>query len=117
MPKKQYCERCDLIVGEGCCCPPTGAVPRTRSAAVVPKEWRRFAPDAILISPAGCAHLPGACDHLTESLIKAPNWGWIPDPAPGLWNRLSESAPVIATAGNTDRRATRRCSTCLEAVS
>jgi hypothetical protein len=115
--KKRLCDRCDLIIGEGCACPPDGSVPRARVAPAGWQEWRRFGPDAILISPAGCAHLPGACDHLTESLIKAPAWGWIPEPEPGLWSRLSESAPAVATAGNTARQATRRCSTCLDAVS
>lgn len=61
-------------------------------------QWRRFPADTILISPTQYAHLPGACTHLTEELVKAPGWGWIPTRAPGLWGCLGSSCPAVATA-------------------
>ncbi len=72
---------------------------------------------AILISPTQYAHLPGACTHVTEELVKPPRWGWIRDPAPGLWDRLSSTSPAVATEGNTGRRATRRCEECQTSLS
>ncbi|BCK67389.1 hypothetical protein Srufu_013420 [Streptomyces libani subsp. rufus] len=63
--------------------------------------------------PAGNAHLPG-CDHLSDSEISAPKFGWVasPDSDSHTWSRISESEPLRATQGNTDRVATRRCQTC-----
>jgi hypothetical protein len=110
--KEERCERCECIIGLGCGCPPGGTVPKARPAFQPQQEWRRFPANTILISPTQYAHLPGACAHLTEELVKAPRWGWIPDPAPGLWDRLGGSSPAVATAGNTARRATRRCEEC-----
>ncbi|WP_345042515.1 hypothetical protein [Streptomyces sannanensis] len=81
-----------------------------------PREWRRFPAATILISPTRYAHLPGACAHLTEELVKAPRWGWIPDPPPGLWDRLSSGYPATATEGNTARQAIRRCEECQSAM-
>lgn len=116
--KEERCERCELIVGQGCYCPTNGAAPRVeRPASPIRREWRGFPADTILISPAGCAHLPGACDHPYEELVKAPGWGWIPDPPPGLWDRLGSTYPAVATAGNTARQAVRRCRSCQTAVS
>ncbi|WP_331772547.1 hypothetical protein OG948_54570 (plasmid) [Embleya sp. NBC_00888] len=39
-------------------------------------------------------------------------WGWIPDPAPGQWDRLGEQQSAQATAGNTALSAKRRCPDC-----
>lgn len=114
--KEERCERCECIIGLGCGCPPNGAVPTARSSVAVREEWRRFPPQTILISPTGYAHLPG-CTHLTEELVKAPRWGWISEPSPGLWDRLSSSYPATATEGNTARQATRRCEECQSALS
>ncbi len=114
--KEERCERCECIIGLGCGCPPDGAVPKARSASQPRQEWRRFPADTILISSTHYAHLPGACAHLTEELVTAPRWGWIPDPAPGLWDRLGSSCPAVAVAGNTARTATRRCEECQTAT-
>ncbi|GAA3724318.1 hypothetical protein GCM10022205_05390 [Spinactinospora alkalitolerans] len=65
----------------------------------------------MLISPTRHAHRPG-CTHLSISDITPPVWGWISDPDPHLWARLSEEHPVHATEGNTARYATKRCQTC-----
>lgn len=110
--KEVRCERCENIIGLGCCCPPDGSIPRARPASQARQEWRRFPADTILISPTRYAHLPGACTHVSEEFVKAPRWGWIPDPPPGLWDRLCSSYPAIASEGNTTRQATRRCEEC-----
>jgi hypothetical protein len=94
--KEVRCERCDNIIGMGCACPPDGSVPK-----------------AILIKQNGKAHVPGACDHMTEDEVRPPKWGWILDPSPGDWGRISESSPAIATEGNAQLRATSRCMTCM----
>ncbi|POX47694.1 hypothetical protein C3488_22900 [Streptomyces sp. Ru72] len=65
----------------------------------------------MLVSPRGYAHIPGACVHYVESPEDAA-WGWIPNPAPGRWARISEHEPAQATAGNTALSAKRRCPDC-----
>jgi hypothetical protein len=115
--KEERCERCDFIIGLGCACPPDGVVPKAQPVPHTRQEWQRFPADTILISPTQYAHLPGACDHLTEELVTPPRWGWIPDPAPGLWDRLGISCPAVATQGNTSRRAIKRCQECEAALS
>ncbi|GGV99934.1 hypothetical protein GCM10010230_26860 [Streptomyces narbonensis] len=106
------CDRCDFVIGMGCACPADGSAPKARPAASPRQERRRFPADTILISPTQYAHLPGACTHLTEELVTAPRWGWIPTPPAGLWDRLSSSYPATATEGNTARQAVRRCEEC-----
>ncbi|WP_438491840.1 hypothetical protein [Streptomyces asiaticus] len=110
--KEERCDHCELIIGQGCgCASNASGVTAHPTVAAVRQQWQSFPPGAILISPTQYAHLPG-CGHLTESLVKAPRWGWIPDPPAGLWDRLGAGYPAIATAGNTDRRAVRRCESC-----
>ncbi|GFH39464.1 hypothetical protein SCWH03_57320 [Streptomyces pacificus] len=92
-------------------------MPRSRPSSPARAEWRRFPAYTILISPTRYAHLPGACTHVEEDYVRAPRWGWIPDPAPGLWDRLSNSSPATATAGNTARTAIRRCEECQTTLS
>ncbi|MFF4531391.1 hypothetical protein ACFY1P_19215 [Streptomyces sp. NPDC001407] len=104
------CDHCDLIIGAGCACSPQ---PPQRKIAAHP-DWGNWDPNTILISPTQYAHIPG-CTHLSESEIKAPRWGWT-TVATGTWSRISSSQPVRATAGNTDRVATRRCQTCNESA-
>lgn len=115
--KEERCERCDCIIGLGCACPPDGATPKAKPTPYTRQEWRGFPADTILISPTRCAHLPGACTHLTEELVTPPRWGWIPDAPPGLWDRLGINHPATATAGNTRRQAIRRCEDCQAAWS
>ncbi|THA85575.1 hypothetical protein E6U81_05925 [Streptomyces sp. A0592] len=110
--KEWRCEHCDVIIGLGCACPPDGSTPKARPITSPRQEWRRFPADTILISPTQYAHIPGACTHLTEELVTAPRWGWIPTPPPGLWHRLSSSYPATATEGNITRQAIRRCEEC-----
>ncbi|MGW8851608.1 hypothetical protein ACWGNE_27995 [Streptomyces xiamenensis] len=110
------CDRCDFVIGMGCACPIDGSAPKEDPLASPRQEWRRFPADTILISPARYAHLPGACTHLTEELVTAPRWGWIPTPPAGLWDRLSDSFPATATEGNTARQAVRRCEECATAL-
>lgn len=106
------CGRCELIVGQGCDCPPSGSTPQRVDGTVqAPRAPRGFAPERILISPQGYAHIPDACIHYVESPESA-GWGWIPGPAPGQWAALSEQQPAQATAGNTERSAKRRCPDC-----
>lgn len=108
------CDRCELIVGEGCACELPGAgAPRHAVDAMGPIRWAKFAPDTILISSRKMAHLPGACDHMTEADVAIPSWGWIRNPEPGVWDRISAGNPVQATGGNLQRVATTRCSSCL----
>lgn len=106
------CDRCDLLIGAGCAC--NLPRPAARPEAVNPYRWIRFGPDALLISKDKVAHVPGACDHFTEENVLDPRngWGWIPDPDPGTWSRISESTPARATGGNTSRAAIRRCLSC-----
>ncbi|MFC7220368.1 hypothetical protein ACFQLX_19690 [Streptomyces polyrhachis] len=54
---------------------------------------------------------------MEEHYVTAPRWGWIPDPPPGLWQRLNVGFPAVATAGNTGRSAIQRCEECRTAVS
>ncbi|WNI32213.1 hypothetical protein [Streptomyces sp. ITFR-6] len=115
--KEVRCERCDNIIGMGCACPPDGSVPKARpEERRVRQEWRQFPGNAILIKKSGKAHIPGACDHMTEDEVRPPNWGWILDPPAGDWGRISEGSPAIATGGNARLRATRRCMTCMAAL-
>lgn len=107
------CDRCDLIVGEGCACALPGYdAPRRAPGAAGPIRWAQFAPDTILISSRRMAHLPGACDHMSESDVVAPAWGWVRGPEPGAWDRISNSAPVQATEGNLRLAAVTRCTSC-----
>lgn len=115
--KEERCDRCECIVGLGCACLPNGVVSERRAVPQHGQEWRRFPADTILISPTRYAHLPGVCAHLTEELVTAPRWGWIPEPPHGLWDRLSSSHPATATEGNTTRQAVRRCEECQSALS
>lgn len=103
------CDRCDLIIGEGCAC----SLPPQHTPAVHP-NWGSWNPNTILISPTQYAHLPG-CMHLSESEVKAPKWGWT-TAAGGLWTRISPAHPAQATEGNTARLAIRRCQTCDESA-
>ncbi|MGW7432065.1 hypothetical protein ACWGIN_21255 [Streptomyces sp. NPDC054861] len=110
--KEERCDRCDVVSGLGCACPRDGSPARSPAPLTPHQEWHHFPADTILISPTRYAHRPGACGHLTEDLVAAPRWGWIPTPPPGLWDRLSPSHPATATAGNTTRQAIRRCESC-----
>lgn len=115
--RQKCCERCELVIGLGCTClPESGTAPTTRPVSSPRQEWRSFPADTILISPRRYAHLPGACTHLSEELVTAPRWGWIPAPPAGLWDSLGTSCPATATEGNTDRQAVRRCEDCQAAV-
>lgn len=111
MPETR-CERCELIVGAGCACPANGSAPRVaRGVATVRAHWVGWPQNSIIVSPAGNAHLPG-CGHLEDSEIAAPKFGWVQDPVPGAWGRISEGNPLQATKGNADRVAVRRCESC-----
>lgn len=114
--KVERCEECgsQIVIGLGCDCPPgssASAAPRSVKTSVK-REWHAHPDDTILISPKQCAHLPGWCDHMTEDDVRPPQWGWIPNPPHGLWERLSSAFPATATAGNPNRMAVRRCTTC-----
>lgn len=109
---EQRCDRCDLIIGAGCACTSEGVAPRIVGGQA-PKQASRHGqlPHAIIVSPAGNAHLPG-CNHLSDSEIAGPKFGWVAGLDPDAWSRISESQPLRATEGNTGRVATRRCLTC-----
>ncbi|GAA4227921.1 hypothetical protein GCM10022254_16760 [Actinomadura meridiana] len=79
-------------------------------------RWKRFGPSALLISSRNMAHIPGACNHVTEEYVLNPanGWGWIPDPDPAIWDRISTDHPARATEGDTSRAAVVRCTDCLE---
>lgn len=108
----ERCEKCDLLIGEGCAC----NVARTNARAeyMSSYRWIRFGPDALLISRRNMAHIPGACDHFTEEWVLDPKngWGWIAHPDAGTWDRISASNPAQATEGDTSRAAIIRCSDC-----
>ena len=91
------CEKCDLLIGEGCAC----NVARTSARAeyMGSYRWIRFGPDALLISRRNMAHIPGACDHFTEEWVLDPKngWGWIAHPDASTWDRISSSNPAQAT--------------------
>ncbi|WP_241661387.1 hypothetical protein [Thermomonospora catenispora] len=111
------CEKCGLTIGLGCACDlsfSSSRRPHGKSGG-----WSGFAPDTILISRQNMAHIPGACGHMTEEHVRDPDngWGWIPDPDPGLWHRISPANPARATEGDTSRVATTRCSSCAAALS
>jgi hypothetical protein len=75
--------------------------------------WTHFQPDTLLISRSHYAHVPGGCTHHTEAdILTGSNWGWVPSFAPASWLRISAANPVQATAGNTSRTATKRCTDC-----
>lgn len=105
-----------IVIGLGCECPPgssASALAPPRSVSTFMRtEWRTHPEETILISPKQVAHRPGWCDHMTEDDVQPPRWGWIPNPPPGLWERLSSASPATATAGNPRRRAVRRCTDC-----
>ncbi|MEV0262984.1 hypothetical protein AB0I49_16815 [Streptomyces sp. NPDC050617] len=107
----QRCDHCDLLIGAGCACPSEGDPHIAEGQAPRRTGLRGQAPDAIIVSPAGNAHLPG-CFHLSDSEISGPKFGWVVGPGPGAWSRISESHPLRATEGNADRVAVRRCLTC-----
>ncbi|WP_369380500.1 hypothetical protein [Streptomyces sp. cg36] len=75
-----------------------------------PARLPHNAKHAIIISPHGSAHLVG-CDHLCDSVISAPKFGWVSKPAPGQWDTISADQPLSATTG-ADITAARRCKTC-----
>ncbi|MEV5704482.1 hypothetical protein [Actinoallomurus sp. NPDC052274] len=106
----EWCEKCGLIVGLGCACnlAPVGRHRPNES------RWSRFSPDTLLISSRNMAHVPGACEHMTEEQVLNPEngWGWIPNPDPALWDRISAGHPVQATEGDTSRAARSRCKDC-----
>lgn len=106
------CEKCGLIVGLGCACNLTPVAPHRPYESTY--HWNRFGPDTLLISSRNMAHIPGACDHVTEEYVLNPDngWGWIPDPDPALWDRISAEHPARATEGETSRVAKVRCSDC-----
>lgn len=60
-----------------------------------------------------CTLSDGTLVHMTEDEVRPPKWGWILDPSPGDWDRISEGSPAIATGGNAQLRATSRCMTCM----
>jgi hypothetical protein len=109
------CDKHDMVLRDCAECSP-------RNAAQLPYiseyRWIKFGPDAILISRPGSgeriAHIPGACDHHTEAdvLDTKNSWGWVDNPEPGTWLRISRHAPLGATGGNLDREADRRCHDC-----
>jgi len=113
MRAMERCDHCDLLIGAGCACTPRQ---RTASGTTgLPSSGGSpdsgFPPGAILISPRRVAHRPG-CTHQSDSQITPPAWGWILDPDPHLWRRISATHPARATHGNTDRYAVRRCRDC-----
>ena len=109
----ERCDHCDLLVGAGCACSPSRRPASEHSGA--PESGTSpdsgFPPGTILISPRRIAHRLG-CTHQSDSEIAAPLWGWIIDPDPHLWRRISPTNPARATHGNTDRSAVRRCQSC-----
>ncbi|OOC54255.1 MULTISPECIES: hypothetical protein [Nocardiopsis] len=108
----ERCDFCELPVGGGCACSLGRDGQGTRGQGAGAATGDAHLPGkAILISPRGVAHRPG-CLHQSESEVKAPLWGWITDPDPRLWRRLSAGSPARATHGNTERVATRRCRSC-----
>ncbi len=108
----ERCDKCDLLIGEGCAC--TATVSAARGWEPGGYRWIRFGPDALLISRRNMAHVPGACDHFTEEWVLDPRngWGWIPHPDPGTWDRIGAGNPAQAPEGDTSRAATIRCSDC-----
>ena len=109
------CERCELIIGEGCSCRPSGAR-RPKRPYEDEYQWTKFEPDALLIHGSKTAHVPAACRHMTEDDVKGNSWGWIPSPDPGMWDRISEASPAKATEGNVKLIATKRCKDCASAT-
>ncbi|MFF2660300.1 hypothetical protein ACFVUH_23460 [Kitasatospora sp. NPDC058032] len=87
--------------------------PPARAAAVGAPgaEWDGWPPSAIIIHTSRKAHLPG-CPHIVPADVQPPVYGWVLDPAPGAWRRLSDSGPLHATAGNLKRSAVSRCQDC-----
>jgi hypothetical protein len=110
------CEKCGLIIGLGCACSLSPPPPSRPYQGYY--RWTKFEPDVLLISSKNMAHIPGACSHHTEDDVLNPanGWGWISNPAPDLWRRITPDNPVPATHGNTSRAATSRCSDCLDNV-
>ncbi|MDA8371612.1 MAG: hypothetical protein M0026_17350 [Nocardiopsaceae bacterium] len=102
------CDHCDLPVNAGCGC----SLPQKTSPNPAKEAADSgFPAGAILISRRRVAHRPG-CTHQSDSEIAAPVWGWILDPDPQLWRRISEGTPAHATHGNTQRYAVKRCQSC-----
>ncbi|WP_160050537.1 hypothetical protein [Nocardiopsis sp. FR4] len=107
----ERCDFCELPIDGGCACDLVkDQSPRGQSTGTATGD-AHFPTGTLLISPRGVAHRPG-CPHQSDSEIKAPLWGWIPDADPRLWRRLGENSPARATHGNTERLATRRCQSC-----
>ncbi len=108
----ERCDFCELPIGGGCACSLVREArnPRAQDGGSSLGD-AHFPGGTILISPRGVAHRPG-CLHQSDSEIKAPLWGWIPEPDPQLWRRLGGGSPARATHGNTERVATRRCQSC-----
>lgn len=109
------CDRCDLYIGEGCDCPTDGSAPRADGTGASLRGGQQCVapPDRILISPHGVAHLPDACNHHPEQSHRDAGWGWISQPAKGLWEDIGPARPVQATEGETTLVAHRRCGSCL----
>jgi len=112
MRTMERCDFCELPIGGGCACSlgTDGGPARTRGTGSV-SAGSVFPSGAILVSPRGVAHRPG-CMHQNDNEVTAPLWGWIPEPDPQLWRRISKGTPAQATHGNTKRVATRRCQSC-----
>lgn len=106
------CEKCGLIVGLGCACDLVSS--SSRRPYEKSGGWSSFAPGTILISRQNVAHIPGACGHMTEEHVHGPDngWGWITNPAPGLWHHIGPTHPAQATRGDTSRVAKAHCSSC-----
>lgn len=108
----ERCVFCELPIGGGCACSLTRESRSTHEQKTgTALGDARFPNGTILVSPRGVAHRPG-CLHQSDSEIQAPLWGWISNPEPQLWRRISEGSPTRATHGNTERVATRRCQSC-----
>jgi hypothetical protein len=107
------CEKCGLIVGLGCAC---DLAPSPRRPYEGTYRWIRFSPDTLLISSRNVAHIPGACEHMTEEQVLDPEngWGWILNPDPALWDRIGAEHPAQATEGDTSRAAKKRCKDCAD---
>ncbi|MFF8771948.1 hypothetical protein [Kitasatospora sp. NPDC015120] len=88
-------------------CAPRGEAGRGGLGA----EWEGWPPSTIIVHGSGKAHLPG-CMHIVPADVRPPVYGWVTDPAPGAWRRLSDSSPLRATGGNTERLAVSRCQSC-----
>lgn len=112
---EKLCDRCGMILGLGCACPDDGSTPKALDPLVSgPKAGPAFTVDKVLISPAAVAHIPGACVHYAEGPLDEAGWGWVVKASTAMWTCLSARNPLQATAGDTSRQATSRCTHCAE---